>query len=99
MRLGRADLAWNWQDAVNSDESNRQLRDAALLTLLANQSGQSQRLIAASRILDFLVGRANATGIESLQTALKSTQIVDKSSLLAARVPMPFANSRFEQSQ
>jgi len=68
MWLGRADLAWN-------PRSDRELRAAALLTLLANKSEQSKRLLAMSHILDFMVGRADSSGLAEMQAALEAAKI------------------------
>jgi hypothetical protein len=68
MWLGRADLAWN--PAVP-----RELRDAALLTLLATKSGQQGRLAQMSRVIDFLVGRADSLGPVGMGAALTAAGI------------------------
>src|SRR5450631_2823061 len=49
MWMGRVDLAWHL-------DVDRELRDAALLVWLVKKSGQSNRLAAMSRVLDFMVG-------------------------------------------
>ena len=68
MWLGRADIAWK-------PKLDRELKDAALLVLLAAQAEQGERLAEMSRLIDFLVGRADSLGLEGMQAALKSAEI------------------------
>jgi hypothetical protein len=68
MWMGRADLAWNFS-------TERELRDAALLVLLARKSGQSRRLAAMSHVLDFMVGRADSSGLAEMEAVLKLAKI------------------------
>jgi hypothetical protein len=63
MWLGRADTGWNIlppdpKSGIVS-QSNRELRDAVLLTQLLRSTGEIDRLRQVSDILNFLVGRSD----------------------------------------
>lgn len=86
MWLGRADLGWRCtiEDDRNVQANavaDRQLRNAALLTLLVQQSGQSQRLLAATRVMDFLVGRSDGLDLDSMQSALRRARVTQVAEL------------------
>lgn len=76
MWLGRADVAWK-------PALDRELNDAALLVLLVGQTEQSARLGEMSRLIDFLVGRADSLGPDGMQVALKAAGIATKEDLRA----------------
>ena len=77
MWLGRVDLAW-------SLDVDRELRDAALLVLLVGKTGQSRRLEAMSRVLDFMVGRADSSGLPEMKAALELAKIDTPDALVSA---------------
>ena len=77
MWLGRVDLAWHLDVA-------RELRDAALLVLLVDKTGQSKRLAAMSRVLDFMVGRADSSGLPEMKAALDLAKIDTPAALASA---------------
>lgn len=89
MWLGRADVAWK-------PALDRELQDAALLVLLAGQTEQSARLGEMSRLIDFLVGRADSLGPDGMQGALKAAGIAAKDDL---RAPGALARLRNEVSK
>jgi hypothetical protein len=68
MWLGRADIAWRV-------EKDRELRDAALLMLLASKAEQKARLAEMSRLIDFFVGRSDSLGPEGMEEALAAAGV------------------------
>ena len=74
MWLGRADIAWRV-------EKDRELRDAALLMLLATKAEQKGRLSEMSRLIDFFVGRADSLGPEGMDAALAAAGVESREQL------------------
>lgn len=77
MWLGRADIAWR----IDKD---RELRDAALLMLLATKAEQKARLSEMSRLIDFFVGRADSLGPEGMDAALAAAGVESREQLFQA---------------
>jgi Protein of unknown function (DUF3160) len=79
MWLGRADLGFvvtpPKDESTPASDADRGLRDAALLTMLVDDSGSRQALDAMSGVIDFLVGRADNLRLDQMSSALASTGI------------------------
>jgi hypothetical protein len=76
--MGRADCGWNVLPSrapgVEAD-SDRELRDAALLTQPIESSGGLGRLKAIGDLLTRLVGRSDSLGVFSLGDLLKRCEV------------------------
>src|SRR6185295_19401457 len=79
MWLGRADLGFNLSQpdpaAHMVVDTERELRDAALLTLLIDHTNGRKRLGGVSDAIDFLVGRADNLTPEKLAGALSAAEL------------------------
>ena len=77
--LGRTDLGWNLRPpdpAAGLDiDPKRERADAALAVLLLQRSGELEHLASVSRIIDFMVGRADNVTIEQVSAALAAAKI------------------------
>jgi hypothetical protein len=74
MWLGRVDLGWNLRavDPVSGVRTlpTRELRNAALFTMLLDKSGRLADLDSVSNIIDFMVGRADNVSLATIRDAL-----------------------------
>jgi|GEM_PF-796938 len=79
MWLGRADCGWticsNEQDSLSQLQSQRELRNAVLLTDLLRDSGGLSRLQQLEQTLEFLVGKSDNFGVAQLSDLLKSAGV------------------------
>jgi hypothetical protein len=80
MWLGRADCGWNVLPSAHipclSFDSDRELRNAALMTGLLQDTGGLRRLAAIDSTLDYLVGPGDELGPATLAGILKAQAIV-----------------------
>ncbi len=97
MWLGRADLGFTLARvdpattlAVNVE---RERRDALLLTMLLDVSGELGRLAAASHVVDFMVGRADNVTVDDAARALQTARISRPEELVD-----PAALARFDEA-
>ncbi len=85
MWLGRADCGWNVLPSAHipclSFDSDRELRNAALMTGLLRDTGGLRRLAAIDSILDYLVGPGDELGPAALAGTLKAEAIVGANDL------------------
>jgi len=97
MWLGRVDLGFTLRDpdpvSGLRPQVERERRDAALLALLLEQSGELEHLAAVGRIVDFLVGRSDNVTLDDLRDALAAAG-VSSPSALAERATL----ERFDQA-
>jgi hypothetical protein len=77
--LGRTDLGWTLRapdPAAGLDiDPERERADAALAVLLLQRSGELEHLASVSRIIDFMVGRADNVTIDQVGAALAVAKI------------------------
>jgi hypothetical protein len=93
--LGRTDLGWTLRTpdpAAGLDiDPERERADAALAVLLLQQSGELEHLSSVSRIIDFMVGRADNVTIDQVGAALAAAKIRQSDQLAE-----PEAMARFD---
>jgi hypothetical protein len=93
--LGRSDLGWTLRapdPATGLDiDPERERADAALAVLLLQRSGELEHLAGVSRIIDFMVGRADNVTIDQVGAALAAAKIRQ-----ADQLAEPQALSRFD---
>ncbi|NOZ40906.1 MAG: DUF3160 domain-containing protein [Planctomycetes bacterium] len=89
MWLGRADTAWSVlppdPEAGILDDSQRGLRNAALLTLLLKQSGTLSQFAEISGLIDVLAGKSDNLTVPQLADLLEQQKLRSPSSLVSSR--------------
>jgi hypothetical protein len=89
MWLGRADTAWNIlppeRDTGIVVDSQRELRDAVLLTNLVQSSGAAEQLKQTSSILDLMVGESDNLTVFQMLDLLGKQKISDVGGLTSSR--------------
>lgn len=90
MWLGRADCGWtvctDEPDSLSQLQSQREMRNAVLLTELLNDSGNLARLRQLEKTLEFLVGSSDNYGVSQLSKLLKSAGVRTASQIIRSDV-------------
>jgi hypothetical protein len=104
--MGRADCGWNVLPSRTpgvAGDSDRELRDAALLSQLIASSGGLGRLRAIDNLLTLLVGHSDNLGVFSLADLLKRCEIKEGGGLAdpraLARLKKALEDGRFAQQR